>query len=230
VDAWARSARAFCQRLAPTDRAAFLAAIDAPIYHMQGEAALEADGGLHPKHRLMRYHDFFVDRIRAGDRVLDLGCGVGALAASIAERALADVTGMDVSDASLRKAREVAEKRALTARLRFVQGDITQVQAGGRFDVIVLSNVLEHLKDRPDLLRQWREWYEAPKFLVRVPAFDREWRVPWKKELGVEWRLDVTHETEYTQAQLEQELREAGLRVSELIVRWGEYWAAAVPA
>jgi hypothetical protein len=73
----------------------------------------------------------------------------------------------------------------------------------------------------------WREWYGAKTFLIRVPAFDREWRVPWKKELGVEWRLDPTHETEYTLPQLEAELREAGLRVADCVTRWGEYWVRA---
>jgi SAM-dependent methyltransferase len=224
---WARSLRAYTRRLEPRRRAEFLAALDAPVYIMQGEAAIEAEGGLHPKHRVMRYHDFFTDRVRPGERVIDLGCGVGALAASIAERSRATVTGMDWTEQNLEKARTIAVERGLAERLSYVRGDITTERAPGGFDVVVLSNVLEHLTDRPERLRQWREWYGARRFLVRVPAFDREWRVPWKKELGVEWRLDATHETEYTQAQLEEELRRAGLRPTELVARWGEYWADA---
>jgi hypothetical protein len=114
--------------------------------------------------------------------------------------------------------------------LSFTQGDITKDRAAGTFDTVVLSNVLEHITERPERLRQWREWYQARRFLIRVPALDREWRVPWKKELGVEWRLDVTHETEYTQAQLEDELKRAGLRGTEWVIRWGEYYVAAEPA
>ena len=87
----------------------------------------------------------------------------------------------------------------------------------------------EHLtrEDRVALLRKWREWYTPARLLIRVPAFDREWRVPWKEELGVEWRLDVTHRTEYTRPQLEEELGEAGLRGVEWTARWGEYWVVA---
>lgn len=227
VEAWSRALGGFTRRLPATARAKFLAGLDGPVYHMQGQAAVEAAGGMHPKHRVMRYHDFFVDRVRRGERVIDLGCGVGALAASIAERSGAVVTGMDWTAGNLDKARSIAAARGLADRLAYVQGDITRDRAPGRFDAVVLSNVLEHITERIERLRMWREWYEPSRFLIRVPAFDREWRVPWKKELGVEWRLDVTHETEYTQGQLEDELRRAGLAPQEWVVRWGEYWVAA---
>ncbi|MBL9032462.1 MAG: glycosyltransferase [Phycisphaerae bacterium] len=224
VEAWTRALRGFARRLDPKTRAKFVMGLDAPLYELQGQAAVEADGGLHPKHRLMRYHDFFVERIGTGERVIDLGCGVGALAASIAERSGARVTGMDWAEANLDKARRIAEERRLGGRIEYVLGDITKDRATGAFDVVVLSNVLEHVEGRAELLRRWREWYGAGRFLIRVPAFDREWRVPFKRELGVEWRLDDTHATEYTREQLEAELASAGLKVEELRAVWGEYW------
>lgn len=227
---WSRALAGFSRRLAPPHRARFLASLDAHLYQLEGEAAIAAEGEIHPKHRLTRYHDFFVERIATGQRVLDLGCGVGALAASIAERSGAAVTGMDWSAANLRTAAAIAQQRSLQGRVAFCEGDITSARSPGGFDVVVLSNILEHLKNRPALLRQWRLWYGARTFLIRVPAFDREWRVPWKKELGVEWRLDDTHETEYTLAQLETELTEAGLRMAECQTRWGEYWVRAEAA
>ena len=227
VEAWSRSIRGFSGRLAPRRRAEFLMALDGPVYVMQGESAVAANDGLHPKHRLMAYHDYFVERVRAGERVIDLGCGVGALAASIAERSGAHVTGQDWSEENLRKARASAESRGLSGSTAFVAGDITASRVPGKFDVVVLSNVLEHVAERPALLRMWREWYGAERFLIRVPAFDREWRAPWKKELGVEWRLDTTHETEYTLPQLRGELLEAGLTPGEVTARWGEYWVEA---
>src|SRR6185295_20178098 len=147
---------AFAQRLEPRERAAFLSGLDGPLYEMQGMAAVEAEHGLHPKHRLMRYHDFFTERIRAGERVIDLGCGVGALAASIAEHARASVTGVDWTAGNLDKARKIAAERGLSGTLHYVLGDITRDRAPGRFDVVVLSNVLEHIAERPERLRQWR--------------------------------------------------------------------------
>ena len=58
--------------------------------------AIEYDGGVHVKHRLMKYHDFFVERISPGERVLDVGCGYGAVAYSVASRAGAVVVGIDL--------------------------------------------------------------------------------------------------------------------------------------
>jgi len=94
-----------------------------------------------------------------------------------------------------------------------------------KFDVVILSNVLEHLPGRPLFLRCLYETFQPERFLIRVPLFERDWRVPLKKELGVEWRLDRTHEIEYTQESFEAEIEEAGLVIAHLEVRWGEIWA-----
>lgn len=229
VDAWHRSLSGFARRLEPRRRAEFLMALDTPVYHLQGEAAVEADGGLHPKHRLTRYHDFFAGRIRPGERVIDLGCGVGALAASIADRSGAHVTGQDWSEANIERARARAQGNGSASRLSFVVGDITSQRVPGSFDVVVLSNVLEHLTERPERLRTWRDWYGAKRFLIRVPALERDWRVPWKRELGVEWRLDPTHETEYTRDEVEADLALAGLKARDWVIAWGEFWVEATP-
>jgi hypothetical protein len=67
------------------------------------------------------------------------------------------------------------------------------------------------------------------RFLIRVPLFERDWRVPVKQELGVEWRLDPTHETEYTQESFAEEMKQARLTVTHQEIRWGEIWAEARP-
>ncbi len=226
ASAWERSLRAFASRLGATQRARFLAALDGPIYEMQGLAAVEAEGGLHPKHRLMAYHDFFTQRVTPGERVIDLGSGSGALACSLA-RAGASVVGVDFSEQSVSQA--CLRAQDMDTPPAFELGDITTHRVPGGFDTIVLSNVLEHISGREGRLRDWVSWYAPKRVLIRVPAFDREWRVPWKRELGVEWRLDQTHETEYTLEQLERELGEAGLTVVDRVIRWGEYWVEAHP-
>lgn len=233
--AFGRSIAGLARRLDPPDRVRFLMALDAPIYEQQGIAAVAASAttlggdGLHPKHRIMRYHDFFTDRINPGERVIDLGCGVGALACSIATRCGARVVGMDLSDQALDAARARIGESNTDDRVRLIRGDITTDRAEGSFDVLVLSNVLEHLRDRSALLAQYRAWYGVSRFLIRVPALDRAWQVPFKRELGIEWRLDDTHELEYTRDSLDVELREAGLTITDLTTRWGEYWLEARP-
>ena len=99
----------------------------------------------------------------------------------------------------------------------------------GSFSVIILSNVLEHLPERPSFLRQLYQNTKPDRLLIRVPLFERDWRVPLKRELGVEWRLDPTHETEYTIESFAQEMAEAQLQITYQEVRWGEIWAEVVP-
>ena len=190
------------------------------------QAAFRLDDGVHPKHRLTRYHDFFVERIEPGQRVLDVGCGYGAVSASIAERAGAHVTGIDVNRESLAQARS----RHLPSKLlAFVESDVHFFEPSEPFDVVVLSNVLEHLVDRPALLRRLVERTGARRVLIRVPVFDRDWRVPLRAELGLSPFEDATHEIEYRPGELEQELEEAGLRAEETLRHWGELWVSAVP-
>lgn len=64
--------------------------------------------------------------------------------------------------------------------------------------------------------------------MIRIPCFDRDWLVPLRKELGLDWRSDSTHETEYTLGEFDAELATAGLTREETILRWGEIWAVAV--
>lgn len=199
--------------------------LDSRLYAVISRVAVWYGDGLHPKHRLTSYHDFFVGNIRAGERVLDIGCGNGAVDYDLAVRGGAWVTGVDWDP------RAVAEARRcyVHERLRFVQGDALDAIGGECFDVVVLSNVLEHMDDRVEFLRAVREKVAPNRVLVRVPLFDRDWRVPLKREVGVEWRLDATHRVEYTQTELLTEMREAGFDVEHLEVRWGEIWAVSTP-
>ncbi len=177
--------------------------------------------GLHPKHRHLRYHDFFVDRISPGERVLDIGCGIGALAYDVAEKAGAEVIAMDLRKKNIDAARE----RFAHPRITYVTGDAQRDLPEEKVDVVILSNVLEHLPQRPEFLRQVARAVRPSRFLIRVPLFERDWRVPLKRELGLDWRLDPTHETEYTLAAFAQEMEAAGWRPAHQEVRWGEIWA-----
>ncbi len=169
----------------------------------------------------MKYHDFFTSRIASHNRVLDIGCGIGAVAYDIATTSGAQVVGMDINAESIKTARQ----RYQHPRLEFRTGDALETLLGEKFSVVILSNVLEHLPGRPAFLRRVQETLQPKRMLIRVPLFERDWRVPLKKELGVEWRLDDTHETEYTLESFADEMRAAGLTTHTLEVRWGEIWA-----
>ena len=188
--------------------------------------AIRLDDGVHAKHRLTAYHDFFVDRVQPGDRVLDVGSGKGELAYDLVVRANAEVVGIDHDEHHLAFAR----RRFRHERLRFVGGTAPAELPGERFDVIVLSNVLEHVEDRRGLLRALLESAAPRAILIRVPVLARDWTVPLRRELGLAYFSDPDHEIEYDVETLETELASAGLRATELSTVWGEIWAVAEPA
>lgn len=210
----------------PADRLRFLLSLDNTLYGIQAAASVAYGGGTHTKHRHTRYHDFFVGRINADEHVLDIGCGTGAVAFDVASKAGAHVLGVDLNADWLAIARE----RFAHPNVTYLHGDVLKNLPEQRFDVAILSNVLEHLPGRPDFLRRVVEASGVGRILIRVPVFERDWRVPLKQEVGVEWRLDGTHETEYTLESFAAEMAEARMTVTHQEVRWGEIWAEVRPA
>jgi 2-polyprenyl-3-methyl-5-hydroxy-6-metoxy-1,4-benzoquinol methylase len=202
-----------------------LLTLDATLDGLIDEAAQRYDGGVHAKHRLTAYHDFFVARVKPGERVLDVGCGYGAVAHSLAKRAGAIVVGVDLDHGNIAEARRRFSHPALT----FVTGDATRALPDGAFDVVVASNVVEHIERRVEFYRAVQDRARPSRWLVRVPMIDREWQVPLRRELGLPYFSDPTHHVEYTRETFERETHEAGFRVVHLQVNWGEIWAELAP-
>jgi len=174
--------------------------------------------GLHPKHRIMNYHQFFVDNIEEGDTVLDIGCGNGALTFDLAKKAN-KVVAIDKNEKNI----EVAKNKYGSANIEYKVGDATKDLDNQEFNAIVLSNVLEHIEDRENFLNKIKDL--APKILIRVPMVNRDWITPYKKELGLEWRADKTHYTEYTLDSFRKEIEKVGLSLENYSIQFGEIWA-----
>ena len=190
------------------------------------ERATAYGDGVNPKHRLIGYHDFFVERIPPGSRVLDVGCGIGEVAKSIARRVPgAVVTGIDKEARLL----EMARQGEVPANLTFVEGDATRDLAAEHWDVVVLSNILEHVDERVGLLSEIIRRNTPGRLLVRVPVFERHWHLPLRRELGVNYFSDPTHKIEHTMAEFETEMAAADLRIVERQIVWGEIWAHCEP-
>jgi SAM-dependent methyltransferase len=168
--------------------------------------------GLHPKHRLTNYHKFFTDNVSEKDTVLDIGCGNGYLTYKIAEKAF-HVYAIDIID----------NFKYHKDNIRFYKFGANEIYNESKAHVVVLSNVLEHIKDRITFLKRIHPI--SKKFLVRVPMLDRDWLTLYKKELGVEYRLDKGHFIEYTEQSFRDEVKEAGYKIVKLEIRFGEIYA-----
>lgn len=187
-------------------------------YKLASALAIKVENDLHPKHRLMNYHQFFLNHIAQGDRVLDIGCGNGALAFDLAQKAK-EVVAIDLVPENIK----VAEKRFAKSNITYQVADATTFSHHQTFDVVVLSNVLEHIEHRIDFLKKIK--HLASKFLIRVPMLNRDWITLYKKELRVEYRLDKTHFTEYTLKSFKNELTASELSLEDYSIQFGEIWA-----
>lgn len=208
-------------RLNPREAAEFLFRLDAAQYPLQSQAAIRYNNGVHPKHRLTRYHEFFVSRAVAGERILDIGCGMGDVDYDLVTKTEAIVDGVDIGPENISK----AIARYKHPNLTFSVGDALSMKFEGKYDTVILSNVLEHIRDRSNFLKDIVKTVKPMRLLVRVPVFERDWRVAVKNELGVESRLDEDHKIEYTLESFAKEIEASGLSIHHLESRWGEIWA-----
>ncbi len=211
---------------APEDSLRRLFALQDDIERLINERAMALGNGVHPKHRLMRYHDFFVERIPAGSRVLDIGCGYGAVARSIARRvANVEVTGIDMYEMLIAQAQAADNP----ANLTFLVVDALDALPDCAWDTVVLSNILEHIDERVAFLTRLRTALTPQQILIRVPLFERNWQIPMRRELGVNYFSDRTHHIEHRLDEFDQEIAAAGLKIRERLTPWGEIWATCQP-
>lgn len=88
---------------------------------------------------------FNMARLKAHDRVLDLGCGRGELVCEAAKLGC-EAAGVDYSAAAIELAQQKAAGTAWEKRCKFHQASITQDFPGeGQFDVIFALDVFEHM-------------------------------------------------------------------------------------
>lgn len=75
-------------------------------------------------------------------RVLDLGCGKGAVALAVAEALPVQVLGVDAFLPFVETARRLADSRDLVGRCRFELGDLKRsVESPSLFDVVILASI-----------------------------------------------------------------------------------------
>ncbi len=82
-------------------------------------------------------------RLRPGERVVEAGCGWGALALHMARRYGVRVRAYNISREQLDWARERARREGLEGQVAFVDGDWREID--GRYDAFVSVGMLEHV-------------------------------------------------------------------------------------
>lgn len=93
-----------------------------------------------------------------GRRLLEVACGSGGPALFLAETFGVQVTGIDISEAGVTAANAAAAERGLTAAATFTTVDATRALPfpDASFDAVQCIDAINHLRDRPAVLAEWR--------------------------------------------------------------------------
>ena len=157
----------------------------------------------------------------AGLRVLDVGCGNGYFSRELASRG-ARVTGIDLSEKSLRVAElHCLQSKAQVTYERVTADDYAQRHAGA-FDVVTCMELLEHVPEPAGMVAACAR-LARPGGQVFFSTINRNPKSYLFAVIGAEYVLRLlprgTHD--YARfikpSELSRYAREAGLRVSELI-------------
>ncbi len=131
-------------------------------------------------HSLEESHWWFVGRrnmvwrlLKDLDRnlsILEVGCSGGPLMRLLQDKGFAKVTGIDISECSVELCRNLGE-----TAVKVADGRATGF-SNEQFDVVIASDVLEHIEDPAQGLTEWSRILR-PKgiLLVFVPAFQFLW-------------------------------------------------------
>lgn len=142
------------------------------------ETALSLDEKLRPadefvRRRIKRIISFIHESAWRPIRVLDVGCGVGVVAACVARKfKQAKVKGVDISEKIIKIARSVVNKAGVGDRATFAVGDVKSFRSMEEFDYIVCTEVLEHLLHPEEALSNIKKLC-APftKVIFSVPQY-----------------------------------------------------------
>ena len=163
----------------------------------------------------------FKERSAADIKVLDVGCGNGSQLAIPLVRDGFQLTGIDPHEVSILRARQLATG---ASNARFLCGAVEELPSAENFDVVILSEVLEHLHDPVQLLAQSLVHLKQDGVvIITVPngygEFELDWwifrslRLPWlvsmiskkdKQEVGSTDNLESGHVQFFTRSRLRQ--------------------------
>ena len=131
------------------------------------------------------------------------------------------VIGIDIDQDKIVQSQQIKNPK----NLKFYKFDATQNVPKGSWDVIILSNVLEHITNRVEFLKKIHLTTKCKHFLIRVPNFERDWQMPMRKLLKINYYSDDDHKIEHTVDEFIFEMTKAELKINELKTMWGEIWA-----
>jgi len=153
-------------------------------------------------------------------KVLDVGCGGGILAESMAQRG-AQVTGIDLAKKSLKVAQLHSLESGVSVEYRCITVEDLADEAAGSFDVVTCMEMLEHVPDPESVVRSCARLVK-PGGWVFFSTLNRNAKAYLLAVVGAEYVLNMlprgTHE--YARflkpSELSRMARNAGLEIANV--------------
>lgn len=134
---------------------------------------------------------------------VDIGCGAGELACSLAQKGYRG-TGLDFSEQAITVANTIKQQRKIDDdTLRFKLGGLENI-TNDWADLVICCEVLEHIEDDAGFLQQLRP--QGRYFIFSVPA-----RQAWFDKFDAK----VGHYRRYDKADLQKLLQDNGFEIIE---------------
>lgn len=106
--------------------------------------------------------------IKKDTRVLEIGCGEGGVLKAFIEKGCSGI-GIDLDDTRIANAENWLKEDIKAGKIKFISKDIykldVEVDLDGRFDIIILKDVIEHIHDQPKLIR-WMKSFLKPNGVI----------------------------------------------------------------
>ena len=147
-------------------------------------------------------------KLVGGNEILNDGCGAGTISAALA-RSGKNVTAIDNYAPYL----ELARQKNSGLKIKYILGDCTTHKFKKKFDTIVLSGVLEHIKDDAFMLKRLCGLlHTGGRLVLLTSAYSR---------LYSNFDKSVGHCRRYDEHELRSLLESCGFKIANL-----EYWDA----
>lgn len=156
-----------------------------------------------------------------GKRIVDVGCGGGILAESMAARG-AQVTGIDLSDKALKVAKLHQLESGVQLDYRLIAAEDLAAEQPGSFDVVTCMEMLEHVPDPASVVAACAAMVK-PGGWVFLSTLNRNAKSYALAILGAEYILNMlprgTHEwAKFIRPhELASHVRQAGMETVQII-------------
>jgi ubiquinone/menaquinone biosynthesis C-methylase UbiE len=119
---------------------------------------------------LMTIEQLFPEK--RGCTCLDIGCGTGDYSFELSKRNFI-VLGFDFSQYAIDRAKEKAETLDIQ-NVHFQSDDIFQFSTHEKFDLILISEVLEHIHEDMSILKKYSSFVKDSGYIIASVPFDQQ--------------------------------------------------------